>query len=809
MTAAPQKPDDSQELEAILKRQRFRIEELEDELKHLKADRAHILNSTSWKLMEPVRWLGRIAKAIRGRPHILRPARLHDLISLGDGRYEATDIRPFMVMMSSEGSLPSGWVELTYSVDAGRVATPSLFADKGLGTSELDRKRLPPCEGETITTFVRLPDQVRAIRFDPINWKGSFTFPEMKAKEITRLRLALTLMMRVLKKDGTGTLWDRYRRGGFSGLKEYLARQATGSIDNYENWRDLFWTLDQEDRSAIAKQIERLEKRPTFSIVMPVYETDPELLDEAIQSVRDQLYPDWELCIADDASKKPGVRTVLEKHMKADSRVKVTFREQNGHISAASNSALELATGDYIALFDHDDLLTPDALYWMATEIISHPEADILYSDEDKVDEGGRVFDPYFKPDFSPELFLSQNHLNHLGVYRRSLVEEVGGFRLGLEGSQDYDLALRILAQSSLDKVRHVPVVLYHWRVVEGSVALGGGEKSYAHDRARQAIAEYLKSQEAEAEVVAGFDGYSHRVKPALPSPAPKVSIIIPTRDRLDVLKLAVNGLLEKTSYPNWELIIVDNGSQRKDTLDYLTNLSEDPRIRILRDDGLFNFSRLNNRAAEIAEGPLILLLNNDVEPLVEDWLDEMVSQLYRPGIGAVGAKLYFPDGLIQHVGVTVGIGGVAGHFEKGLPREANGYFNRPNLIHNVTAATAACLLTTKKIYDEVEGLNEDRLSVAFNDVDFCLKIQEAGYRIVITPYAELTHYESASRGHEDSPEKIARFHGEMAYMRERWGDKLDIDPFFNPNLHLDNESPSLGFPPRVDKPWDRFRDEK
>ena len=786
--------------------QNARIRDLEEKIELLEAEKRDLLSSTSWRVSAPVRMAGRFVERILGgvlgRAHVLTPARLYDVEMTEPGVYQATDIRPFFLLSSSRGRFPCGWVEISYRLKAGdRVVTPSLFADPGEGSTEADRKRLPPTEGQTVTCYIRLPDKVLAMRFDPINWKGRFEMDPILAREISRLQLGFQLILNQVREDGLPDLIKRFRRGGWTGMKEYLARQATKAIDNYENWRGLFWTLSADDRTAIAKHIEQFESYPTFSVVMPTYNSDPEHLRAAIDSVRDQLYPHWELCIADDASSIAEVRQLLDE-VAVDPRIKIVFRETNGHIAVASNSALDLATGDYIALLDHDDVLTTDALYWMALEVIAHPDAAIIYSDEDKIDEVGRVFQPYFKPDWSPELVLSQNYVNHLGVYRRDEVEAVGRFRDAFKGSQDYDLLLRIADRVGPGRIRHVPVVLYHWRTVAGSIAAGGDAKDYAHGAARRAIVEHLERNGQTAEVVATEDGFGHRVVPAMPDPAPKVTIVVPTRDKVEVLKVCIDGLLSKTDYPNWELLIVDNGSEQADTARYLSEITTDPRIRVLRDDGAFNYSRLNNSAVAQGSGELVLFLNNDVEPINPGWLEEMVRQLSRTGVGVVGAKLYFPDDTIQHVGVTTGIGGVAGHFEKRLPREGDGYFQRPNLIHNATAVTGACLLTTRELWDAVGGLDEEHLTVAFNDVDFCLKIRALGHRIVVAPAAELYHYESVSRGTDNAPAKLARFRREMATMRDRWGHVIDQDPYWNPNLHIDNESPTLGFPPRLRKPW-------
>lgn len=784
-------------LHNVLRARDFHVHNLEHDIAAFKA-------STSWRVTAPLRKVSNWVSSLRRVTHTLVPDELFRIEHVAGDTWEATDTFCVMVLQSDRVRMPTGWVELTYSIKGDKIAAPSLFADLGDGTSEIDRKRLPVTNGEIVTCFVKLPDEVKGLRLDPVSWKGRFEMGPIKAREISRLELLRVLAANASAQEGFRPMIGHLRRGGIQGLKDYLIKKLPTPIETYEDWRDTFYAITEQDRTRIRAHIERMTGRPTFSIVMPTYETPPELLSKAIESVRNQLYGEWELCIADDGSKNEETRAMLKHYAAEDPRIKVAFRETNGHISAASNSALELATGEWMALLDHDDELTEDALYWMAATLEENPETDILYSDEDKIDEEGKLSDPYFKPDWSPELFLSQNMINHLGVYRRSLVEKAGGFREGFEGSQDYDLALRVLDQTTPERVRHVPVVLYHWRMVAGSVALDTGEKTYPYERARKAIAEHLERTGQKAEVVAGRDGLSHRVVPALPSRKPHVTIVVPTRDRVDMMRMVVTGLLEKTAYPNWDLIIVDNGSSKPETLDYFAEIQKDDRIAVLRDDAPFNFSRLNNLAVEKAKGPLILMLNNDIEPVDDGWLEEMVRQLQRPGVGAVGAKLYYPNDTVQHVGVTTGIGSVAGHFDKHLPREAPGYFNRAQLVHNVTAATAACLLTTKKIFKQIGGMNEKELKVAFNDVDFCLKIRAAGYRIVLTPFAELYHHESVSRGLEDTLEKRERFRGEMMWMRETWGDQLDADPYFNPNLSLDQETPTFAIPPRVEKPWER-----
>jgi GT2 family glycosyltransferase len=519
---------------------------------------------------------------------------------------------------------------------------------------------------------------------------------------------------------------------------------------------------------------------------MPVFDPDPAILDAAIQSVRDQSYTRWELCIADDSSSNPAVADVLRSHSKADPRIKLHFRNARGNISAASNTALEMATGDYVALFDHDDLLPPLALHWVVESINQHPDAQIFYSDEDKIDEQGRRFDPYFKSDFNHVLLLAQNMISHLGVYRRNLVESVGGFRLGFEGAQDYDLVLRCVATVSRDAIVHIPRVLYHWRAIAGSTALSPTEKPSAASAAQRAVTEHVRRFDSGATVEPAPESPMHlRVRHSLPSPAPLVSILICTRDHESLLRTAIESICDKTTYPNYEIVVLDNGSRDAATLDFLASISVRPGITVIRDDSPFNYSRLNNTAVRHARGQVLCLLNDDIEVLTPGWLEEMVSFSLQPNVGAVGARLWYPDGTtLQHGGVIIGVGGVAGHAHPRLVRNQVGYFSRGVLQQELSAVTGACLVVRRDVFDGVGGFDE-QIAVAFNDVDLCLRIRAAGYCNVWTPFAEMIHHESASRGYEDNPEKIARFQRELRFMQDRWGAVLDSDPYYNQNLSM------------------------
>jgi len=576
--------------------------------------------------------------------------------------------------------------------------------------------------------------------------------------------------------------------------------------NTYGAWVATYDTLTPDEADRIRAKIAALPQRPLISVLMPTYNTPEKWLVAAIESVRRQLYENWELCIADDASKEPHVRKILERYLKKDPRIKVVFRESNGHISAASNSALALAHGDFIALLDHDDEIRPHALACVALELDAHPLADLIYSDEDKIDENGHRYDHYFKPDWNPDLFNVQNYVSHLGVYRTLLIREVGGFRVGYEGSQDWDLAMRVIERSAPDRIRHIPRILYHWRSVPGSTAMLIGAKSYATQAAEKVITEHLLRSGVNARISPTKGSY-WRVHYPVPSPAPLVTLIIPTRNRLNFLKPCIESLLAKTTYPRFEILIVDNGSDDPATLDYLTAVTQvDPSapapaatVRVVTFPGEFNFSAINNFGVSQTTAPLVGLLNNDLEIIHGDWLDEMVSQALRPEIGCVGAKLYYPDDRIQHAGVILGIGGIAAHAWQTHPRGAAGQAHRNLLQQNLSAVTAACLLIRREVFLQVGGLNADQLKVAFNDVDFCLKVRATGLRNLWTPYAELYHHESASRGQEDTLEKRDRFRSEVEYMSAQWGDALLNDPAYNPNLTLTINDFTLASPPR---PW-------
>lgn len=568
---------------------------------------------------------------------------------------------------------------------------------------------------------------------------------------------------------------------------------------DYKDWVARYETITAADEAAIRADIARFPSCPLLSVVMATYETPEPYLRAAIASLQAQIYENWELCVADDGSRAPHVTRILDEIAATDSRIRVVRRPLRGHISAASNSALGLAQGDWVVLMDHDDLLPPDALYELAAEIIAHPDARILYTDEDKIDGQGHRYSPYFKPDFDPDLLLGQNLLNHLTAYRRDLVLTVGGFREGFEGSQDHDLALRATAACGPQAVRHIPRILYHWRQQTGTQSFSEAAMTRCITVARQAIADHLAARGIEGRILPAGEIY-HRVVFPVPDPAPLVSVLIPTRNRADLLRVCLDGLLKRTDYPAIEVLVADNGSTEPDALALLEAAQADPRVRVLSQPGPFNFARITNQAAAEAKGEILLLLNNDIDVIESGWLREMVSHAIRPEIGAVGCRLLYPDGTLQHGGTALGVGGVGGHLLVGARREDSGPFGVLDLLRSASAVTAACLAVRRDVWQQVGGMDEVNLAIAFNDVDLCLKIRELGLRIVWTPFAELYHHESASRGHDKFGEKAVRFRTEAAYMIARWGDVLLHDPYYNPNYTLENANFALASPPRQER---------
>jgi glycosyltransferase involved in cell wall biosynthesis len=530
----------------------------------------------------------------------------------------------------------------------------------------------------------------------------------------------------------------------------------------------------KEKMEAYKKESRCFNYRPKISIVTPVWNIEEKLLRAAIESAINQVYDNWELCVADGGSTKPHVEKVLKEYAEKDSRIKVKFLSENKGIAVNSNEALSLATGEFVTFLDHDDELAPFALYEVVKLLDDNAELDFIYSDEDKITTKGIRKDPFFKPNWSPDMFLSHNYLCHLSVIRKDLVAIVGGFREGYDGSQDYDLFLRVIELIDEKRIAHIPTILYHWRLVLGSAAELVSAKPYALVAAKKALDDALARRGIEGEVSDGLFTSSYRVRYKIIG-SPKVSIIIPTKDKVDTLKTCIESIIEKTDYKNYEIVIVDNQSKEEETFEYYDKIKNNREIKILEYTKPFNFSAINNYAASEVDAEYILFLNNDTEVISNEWLSAMLELLY-------------PNNTIQHAGIIVGIIGkppVGGHSHRHFNKSSPGYFGRIQHVQNLSAVTAACIMLRKEVFEEVGGFDKN-LTVAFNDVDFCLKIREKDYLIVYTPYAKLYHYESLSRGYEDTAEKQARFLKEVEYVRSKWMHVIDkCDPYYNPNLTL------------------------
>ena len=555
------------------------------------------------------------------------------------------------------------------------------------------------------------------------------------------------------------------------------AKKNASAPNEYQKWLERN-RVTPKQAAAMREEARAFPSQPLISIITPVFNTSAPWLEEAIASVEQQAYENWELILIDDGSTAEETLALLAKVENRDPRIRLRRLEKNRGISFASNVGLEAARGDWIALLDHDDLLEPDALFQTVKLLQKHPDADLIYSDEDKLTETG--FDaPFFKPDWSPDFFLSYNYLCHFTTIRLSLVREVGGFRPGYDFAQDYDLFLRITSRSN--RIHHIPRILYHWRRSAGSTSISIRSKPDALEAARRGLTDHLARVHQPGHVAIDWRTHGFRVRRQI-TEEKKIAIIIPTRDRIDLLARCIASIEAKTAYENYEITVVDNDSQSDEAREYFRNFPH----RLLRFSGPFNYSAINNFAVEKTDAPWILFLNNDTEVIESEWLTAMAEHVQRPEIGAVGARLIFRDETIQHAGVVLGVRGMAKHAFCGLPAEAPGVCRQLQMTRNYSAVTAACLLTRREVFQEVGGFDEENLPVIFNDVDLCLKMRQAGYLIVYTPFAKLYHDESATRRTSVEPR-------EAAILRARWPEIVERDPYYNPNLSREQADFSLG----------------
>ena len=724
------------------------------------------------------------------------------------GLWRSLGASPAFKLEAPGARLPRSWVLLDVEMTMPEgTREPILQVNEGAGFDRGKSIYLPQPEDGRSRAVVLLPAKVHELRLDLRGWAGEFRLGKVSMREIGKAELGVRSALPVARslvrdpRQMPGFL----RRGlalirteGLQVLKNRLAG-TDREIEEYGRWIERFDVLDTQDVALIRQRIQELPRRPRISVIMPVYNAPERWLRRAIDSVLAQSYPDWQLCIADDASTDVHVRGVLEEYATRDPRITPVFRERNGHISEASNSALAAATGEFVALLDHDDEIAPHALYLIAEEVNARPDVDLIYSDEDKIDESGRRYEAYFKPDWSPDLIGSQNLFSHLGVYRTALVRKVGGFRSGLDGSQDYDLALRCERETRPDRIRHIPSVLYHWRAIETSTASGGAVKRYAFTAARRALEERFARDDPRVTVSFGRYLALYRVRFPLPAPPARVSLIVAASGTSEQFRRQVVSLLLRTDYPDLELLVVADAAGDPAMIDVLRDLETRGWARVLRVDQSLNHAARMNLAASQATGTVLALLDWTLQPVDQGWLGEMVSQCVRPGLGAVGAKLLARTGEILHAGTVLALDDIAQHPHRGLPGNAHGYFGRAQAIQNYSAVSGDCLVVRREVFEQVGGFDSANLPGWGSDIDFCLRVREAGHRNLWTPYAELRR----SAAIELSPGEHRKAAAEASeYLRKRWGPILSADPYHSPNLALDGGHHVLAWPPRRRRPW-------
>lgn len=597
--------------------------------------------------------------------------------------------------------------------------------------------------------------------------------------------------------------WLRYLKK----LKPYNIQKGLRYLKHYgpkEFWIRLCERMEPEEvpygpwfekHKPSAEELERQRKKkwknpPLISVAVPAYRTPPGFLEQMILSVKEQTYPHWELCIVNASRGEDGMEQVLGRYAGGDERIRVKNLEENLGIAGNTNEALEMARGEFVGLLDHDDLLAPQALFRIAEALTADPQADAVYTDEDKVTTDlSEHFQPHFKPDFNLDLLRSNNYITHFFVVRTRLAREAGGFRREFDGAQDYDFIFRCTEEAK--KVLHVPEVLYHWRTHKASTADNPASKMYAFEAGKRAIEAHLARCGQEGTVSLRKDLGFYRVEYPVQG-EPLVSILIPNRDQKETLEKCLNSIWEKSTYNNYEILIVENNSSSPEIFNYYREIEKRPGVRILTWKEGFNYSAINNFGEKSTAGDYLLFLNNDVEVINPRWIEELLGNCQRKEVGIVGAKLYYPDDTIQHAGTVIGIGGIAGHAFLNMPRSRTGYLHKASLQMDLSAVTAACMMMKRQVFEQLGGF-EERLSVAFNDVDLCLRTVQAGYLVVYNPEVELYHYESKSRGAEDSEEKVRRFQEEIEFMRCRWMDLLKKgDPYYNRNLTLSKWNYSL-----------------
>lgn len=733
-------------------------------------------------------------------------------IRVVEGVHESVGSHPTFSVVSERPALPSGWCRISYRGHSARgYLSPKLRIETVQGGEGNVLIELPPSRGQLVTAIRRLPGRVAGMRLVPIEGPGRFWMEDFRIGQLEGHAVLVEIARRALRQVAGDPVrlgawsriaWRIWRGGNLNSLKIFVARWLEQSELDYRTWVAYHDTLTDEDRTAIRSRIAALRRRIKFSIVVLGEDAPEEALRHCIDSVMQQIYTDWELVIPHEAASSGQLLAVAEDYRRRDDRIRIAA--VGGGSSAVGDSALDLVTGDYVILLNAGGTLAEHACYLLAEALDADPDLDLIYADDDEMDASGMRTSPCFKGQWDRERLLQQDYLSRFCALRTALVQRVGGLRAGYEGCGHYDLVLRCVAESEPKRIGHLPFVLYHDRgrpPAKGSVS---SPRPPGDTAAMRAVAERLRAAGTCATVERGPVPGVLRVRYPLPDPAPRVMLIIPTRNGTELVRRCVESIVARTSYPAYEILLVDNESDEPSAMAYFRELERSGIVRLLRFEGAFNYAALNNFAAEHASGEMLGLLNNDTEVIDGGWLSEMVAYAARPEVGAVGAKLLYPDGTIQHAGIVMGLHGTVGHLLQRLPGESAGYCGCLAVAREVTAVTGACLLVRRSIYEEVGGLDEKNLPVTFNDIDFCLELRRRGYRNIWTPHALLYHHEGATRGPDDSPAKAARFGTEWAYMRAKWGVLLDDDPFYSPNLSLASDDCGPSFPPRCEVPWSR-----
>ncbi|MCA8271941.1 glycosyltransferase family 2 protein [Burkholderia sp. AU30280] len=746
-------------------------------------------------------------KVIPVRDLVLSGEALADWTSVGDD--PVFDLEP-----EGEGkSVPLGWVYVeSRMIRRGAHLVARLYVDTGSGFSDAEAFVIPAARSGNIKQIIRIPRNTRRLRLSPMRGEGAVRLEYLRITEISCVerivRMVEWTVGDIIKFKNTdrakkyNITWRRLLidlKGAYADCAKLRFHSAPLG---YRVYVEKFDTLRPSDIDSIRRHMDSFVRRPLISILVPVCGTSVRYLESTVQSVLAQIYENWELCIAADDVAASEVASYLRSVSEKDDRIKVVFLNSRGYVSAAANGALELATGEFSTIVGQNDVLSPHSLYLIALQVNEVDDLNIIYSDNDEIDDFGIRDNAFFKSSWNPDLFFSHDMISRSAVYRTSLVRETGGFRVEYEGGHDCDLTLRCVKESMPSQIRHIPCVLYHLRRRGESGLAGLGVEKDASNARERALSEFFKDRPG-VRVSRGELAGTYRVRYPIPTHTPKVSIIIPTRDGGLLLKKCIHSIFDGTVYENLEIVVVDNQSSDRETVDFLKSLSQRGNVTILRYDFPFNYSSINNFAEKHASGDVLCFLNDDVEAIERDWLREMVSHALRPDIGAVGAKLLYADGFVQHAGVVMGIGGFASHAHRLYPSTHPGYAGRAALVQNFSAVTGACMVMRREVFRAVGGFDEENLPVAFNDVDLCLRVREAGYRIVWTPYAVLHHFESYSRGDDQmSAEKRARFNREKSFMLARWNTDQLNDPYYNQNLTLDREDFAIADFPRMYVPW-------